>query len=49
MKEIGEETMIEGLKKYPWWMTLHHAVELAEASEKTEDTISLFESKNTRV
>ncbi len=36
-------------KEYPWWMPSSHAVELAEPSEKTEDTVLLFEGKNTRV
>ncbi len=49
-RETEEETTIEGLKKkYPWSMPSHHAVELAEPSEKTEDTVLLCESRNTRV
>jgi hypothetical protein len=47
-RETREETTIEELKKkYLWWMPSHHAVELAEPPEKTEDTVSVFEGKNT--
>ncbi len=47
-RETREETTIKELKKkYPWWMPSHHAVELAEPPEKTEDTVSVFEGKNT--
>jgi hypothetical protein len=46
----GEESTIDGVKKkYPWWMPSSHEVEMVEPSEKTEDTMSLFEGMNTRV
>ncbi len=49
-KETGEETIIEGLtKKYPWWMLTAPVRRATTPSDKTEDTASLFEGKNTRV
>ncbi len=49
-REAGEESTIEGLKKkYPCWMKSSPEVELVKSSEKAEDTVSLFEDKNTRV
>jgi hypothetical protein len=44
-RRAGKESIIEALKKKPSSL----AVELVEPSKKTEDTVSLFEGKNTRV
>jgi hypothetical protein len=50
MKDTGEETTIERLmKKYPWWMPTSHVERAIVPYEKTEDTVSLFKDKNTRV
>jgi hypothetical protein len=45
-----DETTIEGLsKRYPWWIPAATAGRSTAPSEKTEDTATLFEEKNTRV
>jgi hypothetical protein len=48
--EVKEETIIEKLtKKYPWWMPTAHVEKVATPSDRMEDTVSMFEGKNTRV
>jgi hypothetical protein len=44
--ETKEESTTEGLKrKYPWWMSSSHALELIKLSEKTADTMLLSRAR----
>jgi hypothetical protein len=48
--EQEEEMIIEELlKKYPWWSAVAAIGRTVGSTNKTEDTASLFEGKNTRV
>jgi hypothetical protein len=52
--EEADEPNLEGLrKKYPWWLAGYEDKELAKSPEKADldfdDTVTLFEGKNTRM
>jgi hypothetical protein len=50
-EEADEPNLVGLKKKYPWWLAEHKDKEPATSPKKADldDTVTLFEGKNTRV
>jgi hypothetical protein len=50
-EETEEQTLVDLRRKYPWWLNGRGGGEASAPAEKAgmDDTVTLFEGKNTRV